>query len=106
MCLVWKFAADIQLMKLQRLQNKVLHTIDNFPRRTPIRDMYVTFQIPYDYDYITKICGKQAQVIQNHENAHVHNIGLGEARHRKCKKLNFCGGRAYDRSSDYAAVVA
>jgi hypothetical protein len=32
----WEFAADTHLLKLQRLQNKVLCTIGNFPRRTPV----------------------------------------------------------------------
>jgi hypothetical protein len=36
----WEFAADIHLMKLQRLQNKVLRTIGNYPRRTPVRDLH------------------------------------------------------------------
>jgi hypothetical protein len=30
--------------------------------------MHVAFQIPYVYDYITKLCRQQAEVIQNHEN--------------------------------------
>jgi hypothetical protein len=34
------------------------------------------------------------------------SIGQGEARHRKYKRLKLGGGQAYDRSSDYAAVVA
>jgi hypothetical protein len=33
----WEFAADTHLKKLQGLQNKVLRTIGNLPRRTPIR---------------------------------------------------------------------
>jgi hypothetical protein len=44
-CPAWEFAAECHLLKLQRLQNKVLHTIGNFPRRTSIRDMHVAFQI-------------------------------------------------------------
>jgi hypothetical protein len=52
------------------------------------------------YDYITKLCRKQAEVIQTHENEHVHGIGQGEARHRKYKRLKLGGGQAYDRSSD------
>jgi hypothetical protein len=32
-CPAWEFAADNYLLKLQRLQNKVLRTIGNFPRR-------------------------------------------------------------------------
>jgi hypothetical protein len=41
-----------------------------------------------------------AEVIKNHENAKVRNIGQGEARHRKYKRLKFGGGQAYERSSD------
>jgi hypothetical protein len=87
-------------MKLQRLQNKVLHTIDNLPSRTSIRDFHMAFKIPYVYDYITKLCRQQAEVIQNHDNDNVRNIGQGEARHRKYKRLKLVGGQAYNRSSD------
>jgi hypothetical protein len=34
----------------------------------------------YVYDYITKLCREQAEVIQNHENEHVCSIGRDEAR--------------------------
>jgi len=34
-------------LKLHRLQNKVPRTIGNLPRRTPARDLHVTFKIPY-----------------------------------------------------------
>jgi hypothetical protein len=60
----------------------------------------------YIYDYITKLCRQQAEVIQNHENVNVRNIGQGEPRHRKYKRLKLRGDQAYDRSSDYSAVVA
>jgi hypothetical protein len=42
-----EFAAVTHLLKLQRLQNKVLHTIRNFPRRTSVRDMHVAFQFAH-----------------------------------------------------------
>jgi hypothetical protein len=64
------------------------------------------FDLPYVYDYITKLCRQQAEVIQNHENEHVRGTGQGEARHGKYKRLELGGGQAYDRSSDYTAVVA
>jgi hypothetical protein len=51
------------------------------------------------YDYITKLCRRQAEVILNHENPTVRATGQGEARHRKYKKLKLGGGQAYDRSS-------
>jgi hypothetical protein len=70
----------------------------------------MAFNLPYIYiyiySYITKFGRQQAEVVQNHENEHVCSIGLGEARHRKYKRLKLGGGHAYDRSSDYAAVVA
>jgi formate dehydrogenase maturation protein FdhE len=86
-------------LKLQRLQNKVLRTIGNYRRRTRIRDLHLAFHIPYVYDYITQLCRQQAEVIQNHSNENVRNIGQGEANHRKYKRLKLGGGQAYDRSS-------
>jgi hypothetical protein len=59
-CPDWEFAADTRLIKLQRLQNKVLHTTDNFPRRTPVREMHMAFHLPYVYDCMTKLCRQQA----------------------------------------------
>jgi hypothetical protein len=47
----WEFAANTHLLKLQRLQNKVLRTIGNFPRRTLVRELHKAFSIPYIYDY-------------------------------------------------------
>jgi hypothetical protein len=99
-CPAWELAADAYLLKLQRLQNKVLYTIGNFPRGTRVRDLHTAFNLPYVYDYITKLCRRQAEVIQIHENESVRGIGQGEARHRKYKRLELGGGQAYDCSSD------
>jgi hypothetical protein len=90
---------NTRLLKLQRLQNKVLRTIGIVPRCTSVRELHKAFIIPYIYDFITKLCRQQAEVIQNHENANVRNIGQGEAHHRKHKRLKLGGGQAYDRSS-------
>jgi hypothetical protein len=98
-CPAWESAADTHLLKMQRLQNKVLRTTGKFSRRTPVRELHMPFQVPYIYDYITKLCRQQAEVIQNHENANVRDIGKGEARRRKYKRLKLGGGQAYDRSS-------
>jgi len=54
-CTAWEFAADNYLLKLQRMRNKVLHTVSNLPRRKPNRALHLTFKIPYDYDYASKI---------------------------------------------------
>jgi len=62
---------------MQRLQNRVLHTIGNYPRRVPSRDMRMVFKIPYVYDFVTKLCRRQAEIIQNHDNENVRNIGQG-----------------------------
>jgi hypothetical protein len=97
-CPAWEFAAESHLLKLQRLQNRVLRTIGNLPRRTSVRDLHVAFKIPYVYNYIPKLCSQQAEVIQNHDNENVRNIGQGEARHRKYKRLKLGGGHVYDRS--------
>jgi hypothetical protein len=68
--------------------------------------LHTAFKFPYGYDYITKLCRQQAEVIQNLENEPVRGIGQGEARHRKYKRLKLGGGQAYDRSSDQAVLVA
>jgi hypothetical protein len=60
----------------------------------------MAFKLSYIYDYITKLCRQQAEVIQNNENANVRNIGQGVPRHMKYKRLKLGGGQAYDLSSD------
>jgi hypothetical protein len=91
---------------LLRLQGRVLRTTANFPRPTSVRDLHVAFEISYVYDYRTKLCRQQAEVIQNHDNENGRNIGQGEARHRKYKRLKLGGGHVYDRSGVSIAVVA
>jgi hypothetical protein len=98
-CPAWESAADTHLLKLQRPQNKALRTIGNFPRRTPVRELHTAFNIPYVYDFITKLCRQQTEVILNRDNKNVRNIGRGEARHRKYKRIKLGGGQAYERSS-------
>jgi hypothetical protein len=46
-CPAWEFAADINLMKLYVLQNKVYHTTGKFPTNTPSQDLYKAHQILY-----------------------------------------------------------
>jgi hypothetical protein len=47
-----------------------------------------------------------SEVIQNHENENVRNIGQGEARNRKYKRLKLGGGQEYDRTLAVAAEAA
>jgi hypothetical protein len=49
-CPTWEYAADAHLFKLQRLQNRVHHTIANLDRCILVREMHVAFKIPYVYD--------------------------------------------------------
>jgi hypothetical protein len=104
-CPPWEFAAETPLLTLQCLQNKVLHTTGNLPNCTSVRDMHVAFQISYVYNYITKLCRRQAEIIHNHENENVRNIGQGETPHRKHKRLKLGGGKLYNHSSVQTAAV-
>jgi hypothetical protein len=61
--------------------------------------MPTAFHLPYVYDYMAKWCKQEAEVILNHVNENVRNIGQGVARHTKYKKLKLGGGQAYNRSS-------
>jgi hypothetical protein len=81
------------------MQNRMLLKIGNFPRLTSVRDLLVAFQIPYVYDYITKLCRQQAEVIRNHDHENVRNIGQGEGRRRKYKRLKLGGCHLCDRSN-------
>jgi hypothetical protein len=99
-CPILEYAADTQLSKLQRLQNRVLRATGNLERRTLVREMHVAFKIPYISHYIIKLCRTQAEVILTHVNQNVRCIGQGDAMHRKYRKLKLGSGQAYDRSAD------
>jgi hypothetical protein len=99
-CSAWELAAYTYLLKFQRLQNKVLRTIGNFPRYTTVRDLHTPLNLPYVYVNITQLCRQQTEVMQSHENEHVRGIGQGEARLKKYKRLKLGGGQAHDRSND------
>jgi hypothetical protein len=86
-CPVWELEADAYLLKLQRMQNKVPRTTGSFPRCILDRHLHMDFNLPYVYDYITKLCRQYAEVTENHENEHVRGTGQGEARKRKYKRL-------------------
>jgi hypothetical protein len=44
----------------------------------------MAFKISYVYDYITKLCEKYTEIIQNHLKPNVLAIGQGEAMRGKC----------------------
>jgi hypothetical protein len=53
----WDNVADTHLLKLQRLQSRVLHAIGNPDRFTPLRESHVAVKIPYVYDYVNNYAG-------------------------------------------------
>jgi hypothetical protein len=57
----------------------------------------MAFNLPYMYDYKTKLCRQETEVIQNNENERVCSIGQDGAKRRKCKGLTHSGGQAYNR---------
>jgi hypothetical protein len=58
----WEFAAVTHLMKLQRLQIKVLSTTGNYTKSTPFRDILKTFKHLYVYDYVKNYAGNKQQL--------------------------------------------
>jgi hypothetical protein len=94
----WEFVVDSYHSKLQRLQNKVLRTTGNLPRRTLTWDLHMAFWIPYIHDFVIKLCRQQVTVTLNQENVNIRNTSQSEGRHRKYKRLKLGGGQAYDRS--------
>jgi hypothetical protein len=91
-CPTWDFSGVTFLMNLQRLQNRVFRAIGKLNRPTPVRDLYLASKITYMYDYITKLCRRQAEVILNKKNSNIYTIAQGEGRHRNHKwfKLGGC----------------
>jgi hypothetical protein len=94
----WKFAAETHLLKLQRVENRVLRTIGNFPRLTSIH----AYSFPSSVRL--RLHDKNVQKTsrnhsRNHGNENVRNIGQGETPHRKYKRLKLGGGHVYDRSN-------
>jgi hypothetical protein len=68
--------------------------------------LYIFFQkFYYMYDYITKLCRRQAEVIENHLNPNVWATGQVEAMHRKHKQLKLGTGQAYDHSGVLTAIL-
>jgi hypothetical protein len=86
-CSIWEVAVETHLLKLLRVQNKILPATDNSPRRILIRDLHVTFEVARIYYYIRKVFRQQVEGIQNRENVNVRHTGQGEIQHRICRRL-------------------
>jgi hypothetical protein len=71
-CPAWELSADIYLYKTRFCAPlEIFQGAHRFA---------ICTQLSYEYDYISKLCRKQAEVIRNQENEHVRGIGQGEAR--------------------------
>jgi hypothetical protein len=81
-------------------ERKFIENINNFNRCTPVRGFASDLNIPYIYDYKTKLRRKEAEVIQNHLNPNVLATGQEEAMSRKYKSLKLDGGQAYGLLGD------
>jgi hypothetical protein len=83
--------ADNHLLKLQHLQNKVLCTIGNFPRCTPVRKLHMAFKLPYVCDYIKNYAGNKQKPYKimkmkmfatlDKAKAHIQNVNLAAVKH-------------------------
>jgi hypothetical protein len=82
------------------LHNKIFYTISKFPKCTPVCQLHMAFQVPYIYDYITKLCRQQAEVLQNDENANFHDIRKVKPDTENNKGLKLGCNQAQDCSSD------
>jgi hypothetical protein len=106
-CHASEFAANTHILKMQRLQIKVLRTIGKFPRPTPVRELHMAFQVTHTYDYMTKLCRQQAEVIRNQK---MQMFATSEEEKPDQENirglLKIGGGQGYDRSRGRAAVVA
>jgi hypothetical protein len=98
-CPAWQFTAECHLLKLQRLQNKVLRTIGNFPRRTSVRDMHKALHIPYVYDYITKNASNNQKSTKIMKMKMFATLDKAKPDTENIRGLNFGGGHVYDCSS-------
>jgi hypothetical protein len=85
-------------LKLQHLQNRVLHGDGKFDRSIPIRNLHVALKIICVCEYKAKFCKIQTGVIHIHKNPNVCAIRQGEAMQKKSKRPKFGGGQAYEHS--------
>jgi hypothetical protein len=81
-CYTWEYAADANLMKLQRVQ-KIFRATGNLDECTTVGELQVAFKMPYAYSNITKLCRIHAKANLNHVNPNVRRIVKGEVIYMK-----------------------
>jgi hypothetical protein len=87
------------------LQNHIVSVISNFPGPEPVHDLYTRMSLRFShvYDYAKMM---QAASRNLHENTNFHNIGQGEAQHRKCEEPQHGTVQACGRSNYEPAFIA
>ena len=56
-------------------------------------------------NFVTELRRQEAEVLQNHDNENVRDVGLGQTQRRKLKRLRHCGCEAWHISGDWDAGV-
>jgi hypothetical protein len=64
-----------------------------------VRELHVTVNISYVWNYVAKLYTTTAKIILKHLNPNIRGFRQGEALHRKYKRLKLGGGKACDRSA-------
>jgi hypothetical protein len=59
-----------------------------FAKYIQVCDLRMVFNLLHVYNYTTKLCGQQAEGIQNHENERISNIGQDKTRLGNVRGLN------------------
>jgi hypothetical protein len=76
----WEFAADTHCKTKYSAPLAIIQGAHRFA--------ICTFQIPFVYDYITKLSRQQAEVIQNHANENVRNMDKAKPVTENTRGLN------------------
>jgi hypothetical protein len=79
-CATWKRAVDAHLMKLHRLQNRVLSVTRYIDKCIQVRELHVASKSPYVHYYVAELCRTKAEVIAISLNP---NVRIGDFRRGK-----------------------
>jgi hypothetical protein len=72
-----------------RLQKRVMRAIGNLDRCTLVHVLHVALKISYLYNYVSELCKKNVELIENHLNPIAVTIGQGENMNMHTRGLNF-----------------
>jgi hypothetical protein len=87
-----------RVLKLQRLQNNSVRAFEKFSERTPTRGLHGSCEIPYVYDFVTKLCRQQAGVVLKHEKADICSVGKAKPSAGNTVEAGYNDSDLYDTS--------